>query len=134
MRGETAVRGGNVGCSGGNDNNQRKRIQGEARNVAMRILPTAGVSFSSIRSPTNALFASTEVTRYDRCGRCNTNSLSCRDAPFAQTSNQQHRVPDAPACRCHAPQSPTYFQEIPVYAPHCPRVNMYQASICGVGI
>lgn len=105
-------------------------VDGGRRNVGIRISPTDRKSFSSIRSPTNALFASQSVTCYNRGSACNVNSLSCRAAPFAQTSNQQH-VPGPPACPPAPPATPAYYQQPPVYAPHYARVNIYQGDSYG---
>lgn len=80
-------------------------------------------SFATIRIPTNAMHASQAID--DVCSRPHQRdaySLTCRTAPFNQTSNQQH----VPPCASGPPSSPAYYQQIPQYEARRARVNMYQ--------
>lgn len=80
-------------------------------------------SFATIRIPTNVMHASQAID--DVCSHPHQRdaySLTCRMAPFNQTSNQQH----VPPCASGPPTSPAYYQQIPQYEARRARVNMYQ--------
>lgn len=80
-------------------------------------------SFATIQIPTNVMHASQAID--DVCSHPHQRdaySLTCRMAPFNQTSNQQH----VPPCASGPPTSPAYYQQIPPYEARRARVNMYQ--------